>query len=155
MTCLVEFFEFVVHRPKKRCASARISSMRSTSAVGVVEIEARARGAGHAELAHERLVAVMAAAQGEAVLVGVGGEIVRVRPVHDEADEAAALAARAEDAHAGNLREAVDRALRELRVVREDALAADARRGNRMAAARPMAPAMFGVPASKRCGAGL
>ena len=55
---------------------------------GVVEIEAGARCSRQAEPAHQRLVAMVAAAQGEPALVGERGEIVRMRCVHDEPDDA-------------------------------------------------------------------
>ena len=45
---------------------------------GVVQIETRARGAGQAELAHEWLVAVVAAAEREAVFIGKRHDVVGV-----------------------------------------------------------------------------
>src|SRR5690606_21450236 len=69
----------------------------------VVEIETRARGAGEAELLHQRLVAVMAAAERDGVFVGKGHDVVRVHAFEGEADHAGAFlaATRTENANAG------------------------------------------------------
>src|ERR1700724_745289 len=52
----------------------------------VVKIETRPRRTGHAETAHQWLVAMMTTAHGEAIAVGERREIVRMRRIHDEAD---------------------------------------------------------------------
>src|SRR5258708_16889363 len=61
--------------------------------LGVVEVEARAGRARQPELAHQRLVAVVAAAEGDAILVGEGHDILRVDAFEGETYQAAALGA--------------------------------------------------------------
>src|SRR5580693_6911393 len=68
---------------------------------GIVNVEAGPGGAGEAELPHQRLIAVMAAAQGDAVLVGEGDDVVRVHVAEGETDQAAPFAGGAEQADAG------------------------------------------------------
>ncbi len=95
--------------------------------LGVIKIETRARRAREAELAHQRLVAVVAAAEGEAVFVGEGDDVVRVHIGKREADEAAAglAGARADDADAGDRGEFFHRDGAEMVVVGGDNFAAD------------------------------
>ena len=95
--------------------------------LGVVEIEACARGAREAELAHEGLVAVVAAAEGEAVFVSKGHHIVGVDIGEGEAHEATArlAEARADDADAGDDGEFLHRDGTEVVVVRGDDVATD------------------------------
>jgi hypothetical protein len=64
----------------------------------VVEIEARPRCARDAEATHQRLVAMMAAAHGQPILIRKRGQIVRMRSVHDKPNERAALFLRTKDA---------------------------------------------------------
>src|SRR5207248_9855413 len=78
----------------------------------VVEIETGTGCSGQAEPAHERLVAMMSAAQGEAALIGERGEVVRMYSFHDETEDGAAFARRSEDSHAGKIDETVDRVIR-------------------------------------------
>ena len=75
--------------------------------LGVVDVEARAGGGGEAEFAHQGLVAVVAAAEGYAVLVGEGDDVVGVGFGDGEADEAGAGLAGfgTEDADAGEFGE--------------------------------------------------
>ncbi len=75
--------------------------------LGVVDVEAGAGRRGQAELTHQRLVAVVAAAQGDAVLVGEGDDVVGMGFGEGETYEAAAGLAdfRAEDADAGEFGE--------------------------------------------------
>lgn len=92
----------------------------------VVEVEARPRGAWHFELPHERLRAVMAATQGEALGIGELGEVVRMRALERESDERATVRHRAEDAQPFDLAHALQGILRELGVMIEDGLPSDA-----------------------------
>src|SRR4051794_29292201 len=48
----------------------------------VVEIETRARCPRQTELLHQRLIAMMPAAQGESLLVGEGRQVVRMDVIH-------------------------------------------------------------------------
>ena len=64
---------------------------------GVVDVEAGAGGAREAELLHEGLVAVVTAAEGDAILVGEGDNVVGVGVAQGEADDAAADGAGAMD----------------------------------------------------------
>src|SRR4051812_40469816 len=59
--------------------------------LGVVEVEARAGRARQAELAHQGLVAVVAAAERDAVLIRKGDDVVRVHAFEREADQSAAF----------------------------------------------------------------
>jgi hypothetical protein len=67
---------------------------------GIVEVEAGAGGGFDAEFAHERLVAVMAAAQGDAALVGQGNDIVGVHVIEQKADQSGPAGAGSEEAYA-------------------------------------------------------
>ena len=67
----------------------------------VVKVEARACCPGHAEPPHQRLVAMMPAAQSQAVLVRECGEIVRVHRVHYKSNKRAALSGWPENMHTG------------------------------------------------------
>ena len=100
---LVELFEIRVHA-KKRAASRRISIMRSISVGRVVEIETGASRSGHSESAHQRLIAMMTAAQRQSTLVSESGQVVRMRRVHDETDDRTALLVRTKQAHARAIR---------------------------------------------------
>src|SRR5712691_4063636 len=63
---------------------------------------------------------MVSAAQGQSLLVGEGGEIVRMHPVHHESDERAPLLLWPEHAHAGQLREFFGGISGQLRIVREN-----------------------------------
>src|SRR5262245_41927544 len=76
----------------------------------VVEVEAGAVRRGDAELAHERLAAVVAGADRDAVEVEELGDIVRVRALDVEADDAGALLSRrAVERDARDLAEPIER----------------------------------------------
>ena len=53
----------------------------------VVKIKTRARRARYLKATHQRLVAMMPAAQGQPILIRVRGQIVRMRCVHDKPNE--------------------------------------------------------------------
>ena len=57
--------------------------------LGVVEVETGAGRAGEAKFAHQRLIAVVTAAEGDAILVGESHDVVRMHPLEGEADQAA------------------------------------------------------------------
>src|SRR5438105_8593128 len=71
--------------------------------LGVVEVETRAGRAREAKFAHKRLVAVVAAAQGDTVLISESHHIVGVDIGESETDKPAALGAHpgANDADSG------------------------------------------------------
>ena len=75
---------------------------------------------------HQRLIAMMPAAEGDTVLIGVRGEIVWMRPVRDKPDEPPSLHAWTEGANAGEMFKSLERSQRELLVVRENAITPDA-----------------------------
>ena len=70
----------------------------------VVKVKACPRRSGQPEFAHERLVAVMAAAQRNAFLVGERHHIVRMRSGKSERHHAAAMMGGSEHADAWDLR---------------------------------------------------
>src|SRR5215217_1341834 len=82
----------------------------------VVKVEARASCAGHAEATHQRLVAMMATAHGQPVLIRERSEIMRMRNVHHKSNERAALFSRPQDTCAGQFAEALGGVARQLRV---------------------------------------
>ena len=86
----------------------------------VVEVEARARCAGHTEPTHQRLVAMMSAAHRQPVLIRERGEIVRMRSVHDEPNQRTALFLWPKDARARQFADALSRVSRKLRIVFEN-----------------------------------
>jgi hypothetical protein len=55
----------------------------------VVEIETCASRARYAEPSHQRLIAMMSAAHGQAILVCKRGQIVRVRSIDDKPNQSA------------------------------------------------------------------
>ena len=61
-------------------------------------------------------------------------------------------ARRADEAHAGDRLQRLGPVREQVLLVRGDRVEADAAGCSRCAAPRPMAPAMFGVPASNLCG---
>src|SRR6266480_6250241 len=91
----------------------------------VVEVEACARCSRYAEATHKRLVAMMAAAHGQPILIRKRGQIVRMRSVHDKPNKRAPLFLRTKDARSPYVREAVSRIIRKLRVVLENCRASD------------------------------
>ena len=119
-----------------------------------VDAEAGAGRRGDAEAVHQRLRAVVAGADGDAVAVEDLGDVVGVDALELERDRADALGAagRAEDAQAGDLGQALERVVGDLALVRERPRPCRARRAS--AAPPPSrSPARSpGVPASKRAG---
>ena len=85
----------------------------------VVDVEAGARGRGHAQLAHQRLGAVVAGADADALAVAQLGDVVGVHARQLERDHAAAPVGvrRAEDPQALDLRQALERVGREVALV--------------------------------------
>ena len=69
---------------------------------GVVEIKAGARGAGKAQLSHQRLGAMMAAAQRETMLIGEGRQVVRMRPLSVESSKRSTVPAWAQHTQTGH-----------------------------------------------------
>ncbi len=86
----------------------------------IVEVEAGARCARHAEAAHQRLIAMMPAAHGQPVLIRERGQIVRMRSIHDEPNQRAALSGRPQNACTRQFAEPLGRVARQLRVVFEN-----------------------------------
>src|SRR5256885_16659293 len=86
----------------------------------VVKIKAGASCTGHAEPAHQRLIAMMTATHGQTVLVRERGQIMRMRSVHHKSYERAALSGRPENSRAGQFSEALGCVARKLRIVFEN-----------------------------------
>src|SRR2546421_4329930 len=91
----------------------------------VVEIKTGAGGAGHAESPHERLIAMMTTAHGEAVAVGECGQVVRVGRVHDETNHAGAILRWSEHAQSRQLRHSLERILCKIDIVLKNLGASD------------------------------
>src|ERR1700720_679825 len=68
---------------------------------GAVEIKTGAGRPGHAKPSHQRLIAMMTTAHGETVTIGKGGEIVRMRRLHHETDDSAAVSLRSNHSQPG------------------------------------------------------
>ena len=69
---------------------------------------------------------MVTAAQGQSMLIGEGGEIVRMHAFHHETDERPALVLRAEHAHSGQFGELFGGISGQLRIVRENRRSSDA-----------------------------
>src|SRR5919205_1038206 len=93
---------------------------------GVVEGEGGAGRGRDAEVLHDGLRAVVAGADGDALLVEDGAHVVRVHLVDDEGQHARLLARGADDAHALDRRELLGRVTEQLLLVRVRGLAVDA-----------------------------
>ena len=95
--------------------------------LGVVEVKTRAGGAGEAELFHQRHVAMVSAAQGDALLVGDGDDVVGVYVVEGKTHHTGArcTGGRAEHSEAGKLVERGAGERTEVVVVGADGGAAD------------------------------
>ena len=68
----------------------------------VIKIETGARRSGQAKFSHQRLIAMMSAAQRQSTLIGERGQIVRMHALHDKTNERAALFLRSEQRMPGN-----------------------------------------------------
>ena len=101
---LIKLFEFRAHA-KNRAAAREDLDHAIDLGRRVVKIKTGARRAGQTELAHQRLIAMMSAAQRQPVLIGERRQIVRVRRLHDETNERAALTGGSENADAGQFGE--------------------------------------------------
>src|SRR5206468_6678805 len=64
----------------------------------IIKIEARSSGSWNSETPHERLITMMTTAHGQAVLIGEGGEVVRMCRVHHKTNRAGMFFGGAEDA---------------------------------------------------------
>ena len=95
---------------------------KSGNELVVVEVKTRPRRTREAELPHQRLVAVVAAAQRHAVFIGKRHHVVRVHILEREADEAAAGPAGSEETDARQCGEPLVGRGREFRVVPRDRL---------------------------------
>src|SRR5205823_5840807 len=120
----------------------------------VVEVEAGASGPRQTESSHERLIAMVPATQRQAVLVRERGQIVRMRRGHHETNQGTALSGWSEHTHPGQFCQTFHRVFGS-RPSCSKIAARPIPSMYSMAAPRPIAPAMFGVPASNRCGAFL
>jgi len=92
---------------------------------GVVKIETGAGGGFHAELVHEGLGAVMAAAQGHAGLIGQRHDVVRMHVLQEETHQAGAVFPGAENADIIQCGQFFDRVAGQFLVVTPDVVAAD------------------------------
>src|ERR1035437_2196513 len=95
----------------------------------VVKIKTGARGGGEAKLLVERHGAVMTRADGDAVLVGEGGNVVRMHIAQSKSDQAAALldVLWTVDRDFGEVLQAIEGVLRNFLLMLPDLLHADAR----------------------------
>ena len=84
--------------------SCTTSMKRSIFGGRVVKIKTRARGGFDAQLLHQRLIAMMPAAQGHAALVRHRHHVVRVNVVQQKAHQSRAADVRAEQADASSMR---------------------------------------------------
>ena len=81
---------------------------------------------GNPNLRIKRLIAVVSAAQGQSLLVGKGGEVVRMHALHHETNQRSAFALRPEHPHPGQFSEPSIRGIGgQLRIVLEDPRASD------------------------------
>ena len=80
----------------------------------VVKVETRASCARDTKPPHERLVAVMSAAHGQAVLIGERGQIVGMCRIHHKPNQRAALFVWAKNARSRQFRESLGCVTREM-----------------------------------------
>ena len=95
---LVEVAQIVEHQAKNSRTRSSAVGQRVDLLMRGVDAETGARGAVHAQPAHQRLGAMMAGAHRDALPVEQCRHVVRVRAFHGEGEHAAAILRRAEDA---------------------------------------------------------
>ena len=91
----------------------------------IVKVKACASGPGYAEPSHQRLVAMVTAAQSQSVLICESCEVVRMRRVHHETNQSATLFRRPENVHSWQFGKALCRVISQIRVMFENCRASN------------------------------